>query len=1203
MTFTEGQLITAPFLPGPARIKKVEQRSAFYRLEVVLEDTGEYRPLRLSAEQVAQISLVERDPLAMSGDPEEFFLLVEANRIRLAHQFDPLLAVSVSQVDPLPHQIEAVYHYALDLPRIRFLIADDPGAGKTVMAGLILKEMQYRRLAQRVLIVAPGHLKYQWQREMKEKFNTAFRLIDRSAFHAAWGENVWEEHPHAITSIDFLKQDDIKATLNSAHWDLIIVDEAHKMSAYAYETRDRVKIDKTKRYQVGEVLSRQSDHLLFLTATPHRGDEENFRLFLDLLRPGFFAKPELLHESVERQDNPLFVRRLKEDMKTFDGRDIFPPRHVQTLSFQMTDAEMRLYNEVTSYVKNYFDQARENRNIAFAMIILQRRLTSSVHAILSSLQRRRDRLEELLRLPEKIRGNEKYEGLKAISEEDLEDMAEEERWEIEERLEHLTIARNIEDVRREIEQLDGLIEQAKVVRAQEIESKLVALRDEVLATLDGRKLLVFTEHKDTLWYLAGDGQQGRPYGKLREWGYSVNVIHGGMSLDARIEAERVFRNETQIMVATEAAGEGINLQFCSLMVNYDIPWNPNRLEQRMGRIHRYGQDREVYIWNMVSKDTREGQILDRLFMKLKLMQKALGTDRVFDIIGEVIPGSNLSELLKDAIFNQRSMEDIEGQIEAVDEGYMRETMERLFLTGLATRFIDYTGLQRETLVAKENRLVPEYVQDFFLRGFSHLGGRYTALEDETSPKGYRIDSVPFELRQWSEDYNFRTNYGKVYREYRRITFDKTVARYDSSYEYVAPGHPLLEALNETILAQFRQNEAQHTVFTDPIGERVPLRGALWFVEGVVRDGTGRAAGRRVFALLQRPTGEVERVNPAVLWDLDPAPDTDIPKDVATLLGDRDALEDYVIEHVLFPYRQEMADRRQHDAEIKERYGLRSLAYLIQESNQKLLDYELRESAGENMEMALLNERRRLEQLQERHDALQREIRLEQNLTVDEPRILGVAAVLPQLAPSPAETLEPAVEGPAVTYAIDDGGKPANEERSLYGLDRGDGSRDEAGEGDRTKEPDREEDLLHRNEEIERVGMRVAREYEEAQGCNVEDVSAEKHGGFDLRSIRFDDTGMLEGIRYIEVKARARSGKIRLTANEWKKARHFGAGYWIYVVTEAATAQPQLTRIHNPAARFTEGEDIFATGFEIQEEDWRRQAEVQTSGQWGANEQR
>jgi len=360
--------------------------------------------------------------------------------------------------------------------------------------------------------------------------------------------------------------------------DLVIVDEAHKMSAYAYRSYGRTKVDKTQRYQLGEVLSPRTNHLLFLTATPHRGDEQNFRLFLDLLRPGFFAKPELLQESIQNKDNPVFVRRLKEDMKRFDGTDIFPPRHVHTVPFRLTEAEATLYNGVTRYVQDYFDKARvnatrgKNRSISFALMILQRRLTSSTHAIYRSLKRRRARLEELLDLPEQIRQNrEDYLRAQDISEEELQDMAAEERDEIERRLEHLTIAENIEDVQAEIKQIEGLIEQAERVRAQEVESKLVGLRDKVLANIGDRKLLIFTEFRDTLDYLVE---------KLRAWGYSVVTIHGQMSMDARIEAEHAFRDEAQIMVATEAAGEGINLQFCSLMVNYDIPWNPNRLEQR-----------------------------------------------------------------------------------------------------------------------------------------------------------------------------------------------------------------------------------------------------------------------------------------------------------------------------------------------------------------------------------------------------------------------------------------------------------------------------------------------------------------------------------------------------------------------------------------------------------------------------------------------
>ena len=1152
--FAEDQVIRADLFSGPARVKKFEERSGYYRLEVTLEESGEFRSLSLTPDQLDQVERVQANPIALSSDPEEFFLLVEANRIRLAHQFDPMLAVSVSQVDPLPHQIEAVYHYALEMPRLRFMIADDPGAGKTIMAGLILKEMQQRGLVKRVLVVAPGHLKYQWQRELKERFGAGFRLIDRSAIRAQWGENVWAETPLSIASVDFLKQDDIKATLPSARWDLVIVDEAHKMSAYAYETKKRTKIDKTKRYQVGEVLSEQTEHMLFLTATPHKGDEENFRLFLDLLRPGFFANEEMLKESVEEGENPLFIRRLKEDMMKFDGEPIFPPRHVKTTRFRLTEKEQRLYNSVTSYVKSYYDQAKEKRHITFAMVILQRRLTSSVYAILSSLERRRAKLEEYLKYPEQIAEDRaRYEEALAITEEEMDELSEEERWEIEDRRERVTIAGNIEEVETEIDQLDELVAQAERVKGQKTESKLRKLREEILSSLEGRKLLIFTEHKDTLYYLEE---------KLREWGYAVNTIHGGMGLDARIEAEHTFQNETQIMVATEAAGEGINLQFCSLMVNYDIPWNPNRLEQRMGRIHRYGQDREVYIWNLIAKGTREGQILDKLFTKLDRMREALGTDRVFDIIGEVLPGTNLKDLLTDAITGQRRMEDIEHEIEEVDEATTSETLERVFASSLASRHIDYTGLMKEQLMAEENRLVPEYVQDYFLRGFERIGGEYAAIE-----KGFRVESVPLELRQKSKDLGFKTRFGTVRRSYRRVTFEKEVARRDNRYEFVAPGHPLLEALTETILEEFQHGGTEHAAFYDPEDDRT---GALWFVEGVVRDGTGAVAGRRVFCVLQSPRGsndgDMQELNPAVLWDLEPVPDADVPEEVADLLSDRTAIEDHLTTEVLMPYRGEIQERRSSDAEIKERYGLRSLDHLIQESNQKLLDYEMRSQAGEDMGAATRQEERNLRELQQRHEDLEKEIRLERNVTVNEPKVLGVAALVP--APEPV----------ALEYATPDGGgKEAHDEGgdAEYRTSSNGSALDSSADAERKRE-------------IELAGMRVAMDHERERGWQPQDVSEAAHGGFDVRSMRFsDEDGRHVGTRYIEVKARSRSGKVRITRNEWMQARKYGDEYWLYIVTEAGTNAPQLTaRLQNPAERFVEGESIFASGFEIPEEQWR-----------------
>lgn len=1151
MLLNIGQHITAPFLPAPAEVKGFSQRTGYARLEaVLLNGSNQFVTCNLTPAQLSQVQIVQDTRLERVQSAEDFFLRIEANRIRLAYQFDPQLAVSISQVDPLPHQIEAVYHYVLPSPRIRFLIADDPGAGKTIMAGLIIKELQYRRLAQRILIIAPGHLKFQWQREMKERFQSPFTIIDRARMNATWGENAWEEKDHCITSIDFVKQDNVLNSLQNVRWDLVIVDEAHKMSAYAYQGKEQVKVDKTRRYRVGELLSRQTNHMLFLTATPHRGDEENFRLFLDLLRPGFFARTELLKESVQSGDNPIFVRRLKEDMKKFDGSDIFPPRHVHTVTFRLTEAERDLYNGVTNYVRNYFDRAKENRSISFALMILQRRLTSSSQAIYLSLVRRKTRLEELLELPEKIRRDEDYMRARGMTEDDLAEMAEEERLEWEERLENLTLADNIEDVVAEIEQLETLIAQADKVRQQEIESKLVKLRDQVLANLGERKLLIFTEFRDTVNYLVE---------KLRAWGYPVITIHGQMSMEDRLTAEHEFKTQAQIMVATEAAGEGINLQFCSWMINYDIPWNPNRLEQRMGRIHRYGQQYEVHIYNMIAQDTREGQILQRLFEKLERMKEDLGTDRVFDVIGDMIPGARLDELLKEAIFSQRRMEEIEQTIDAMDVKQAAQTLEKAFLTSLATRHIDVTGILREKMAAEENRLVPEYVEDFFLRAYRRIAGQRLTPRPGQNGRFYSIPNVPYDLRQWGENYDFKANYGLLFRDYKQVTFDKYLAREQAPAEFVAPGHPLLEALNQEILTRFQTNRDAYAVFGDPEGLR---EGTLWFVEGEVTDGSGQTAGKRVFCLYHAlADGRIQAINPAVLWDYEPLDDVPVSDHLLALLQQRELIEDHIITDVLFPFQNEMQARREHETRVKEKYGLRSLDYLIQESNQKILDYQLRQAVGDSVDLPLFNEQRNLEELQRKRSLLEQEILLERNVTVSEPRMIGTAVIMP------GSPKEPAMLVPAVTGKV--------KEKPEEGFDYQSG--DDADGQDAA-----------RKRAIELVGMQVAMAYERDNKRQPEDVSGENHG-FDVRSVEFDAEGAFAGIRYIEVKARAQSGAIRLSSNEWKKARRYGDDYWLYIVTQAGTSEPELQRIQNPADHFQMDEDIFATGYIIPEQNWQQTA--------------
>jgi superfamily II DNA or RNA helicase len=1079
------EVLEGIFWQEPVRVLTIQSLGQLVRLEAVGTRTQQFYSLVFTPADLAQVRRVSAAQQDFQGRGEAFFLGIEGQRIRFAQQFDPFFAVNVSQVDPLPHQIEAVYHYILQNPRIRFLLADDPGAGKTIMAGLLLKELKYRGLVRRTLIVVPGHLKDQWLREMKERFAETFIVVDRGVMDASWGRNIWREQPQVITSMDFAKQDDVLASLAEADWDLVIVDEAHKMAAYRYGE----KITKRERYRLGELLSRTSQFLLFLTATPHRGDPENFRLFLDLLEPGFFASTELLIESVRSRDNPLFLRRLKEDLRDFEGRPLFPPRRVITVKYQLSDEEKRLYNAVTSYVERSYNKAlaAQKRNVAFALLILQRRLASSLRAIRRSLERRRERLAELLKLGQWLaeRGE--------VDEEALEDAPEWERLRQEEELvERLTAAETREELQAELAQLGELITLAREAERREVETKLAELRrvmeDEQLQRT-GEKLLIFTESRETLEYLAE---------KLRGWGYSLVTLHGGMSLDARIRAEHEFHERAQVMVSTEAGGEGINLQFCSLMVNYDIPWNPNRLEQRMGRIHRYGQPKEVHIYNLVALDTREGKVLAALFRKLEQIKEALGSDRVFDVIGEVLSGRSLKELIVEAIARRRTLEEIVAEIEAIPDEQALSRVKEAALEGLATRHIDLQRVLGEDRRAKENRLVPEYIERFFERAC-----RFLQVPLERRKDGlWRVPAVPYEVRSISQEFKHR--YGEVFPSYSKISFYKEEAQ-RAGAEFVAPGHPLLEALIERVFAEGAKDMGRGAVFTDPDGK---MDGLLWFVEAEIRDGLDQVAGKRLFTVYQPREGQWRLVQPAILWDLKPLNSersSEVQSNPSSLTLDEAGMTAFVITNALEGYRAELEARRRRDAEIKRKYGLRSLEQLIMEAEAKLIDYELRKSQGANIpEATVQREERRKQELEARKRELEETIQREVSLLPATPRILGVARVVPSVPPA-------------------------------------------------------EEAEWHPSAEIEARGMEVAMRYERGQGREPEDVSAENLG-FDIRSTAPDGS-----VRYIEVKARAGTGAIVLTPNEWLMAQRLRGEYWLYIVERAAT-DPKLYTIQDPASK-------------------------------------
>jgi len=968
-----GSLLEGPF--WPERVKVISSRAVGSRLEVMAVgvQSEHFYSRILTESDLAKVVRVELRRKDFSGDAESFFLSIEAKRVRYAFQFDPLYAVNVSQIDPLPHQIDAVYHYVLKHPRVRFLLADDPGAGKTIMAGLILKELKLRGLVNRSLIVVPGHLKDQWLRELKEKFGESVKVVDRGVMDASWGQNIWQNESQAITSMDFAKQEDVMVGLAEANWDLVIVDEAHKMAAYRYGE----KLSKTERYKLGEILSRNSKFLLFLTATPHRGDPTNFRLFLDLLEPGFFATDEMLAESIERKDNPLFLRRLKEDLTNFDKTPLFPPRKVITVKYRLSDDEMRLYNAVTEYVEKHYNRAmqKEKRNVAFALLILQRRLASSIRAIRRSLERRRDRLQELLEQGKII------QELGYIDEEELEDSPEIERWRKEDEfLEKLTSAETLDELKEEIERLEELIKLAKEAEKKEVETKLNELRkvmQEEKLGRDGEKLLIFTESRDTLEYLVE---------KIRGWGYSITYIHGGLNLDRRIQAEHDFKEKAQIMVSTEAGGEGINLQFCWLMVNYDIPWNPNRLEQRMGRIHRYGQRFEVHIHNLVAVNTKEGRILERLFTKLDIIRSQLGSDRVFDVIGDVLPGKSLKDIIVEAITNKRSLDEILGDIERVPDVEAIKRVKEATLEGLATKHINLSQILGEARVAKENRLVPEYIERFFLRSSEKLGLKVERRRDDF----WRVPSVPYELRNMP--YEFKTRFGDVFREYNKFSFDKEQA-FKGQAEFVAPGHPLLESMVEKIFERFVADLDRGAVFIDPSGS---MDGYVWFLENAINDGAGSVAGKRICALYQDMGNNIRQIAPSVLWDLKPH-DASALRSFGTPVPDDDFVLGFVVERVLPEYLEELREERLHDAEIKKKYGIKSFEELLLRSGEKLLDYEIRKAKGEVIpDVTVQNEERNREDLGRKKAALEREIELETNLLPSSPKVIGAVRIIPQV---------------------------------------------------------------------------------------------------------------------------------------------------------------------------------------------------------------
>ncbi len=852
------------------RVAEVIYRDARGRVDSVLVYPDEAERLEVVAGEVR---------LPLDADPALFRLVSEAQRLRWAYLFDPYLAVTTSLLEPLPHQITAVYGEMLPRQPLRYLLADDPGAGKTIMAGLLIKELQLRGDVQRCLVVCPGSLAEQWQEELDDRFGLPFEVLTAERFRAARTGNAFLEVPFLIARLDQLsRREDWQAALRATDWDLIVVDEAHKMSAAYYGT----EVKETQRYQLGQLLSTVTRHYLLLTATPHDGKEEDFQLFLALLDGDRFAGR--FRDGIHTVDTQDLMRRLvKEQLYRFDGTPLFPERRAYTVAYTLSEGERALYQAVTAYVREQFNRADalaqggRRGTIGFALTVLQRRLASSPEAIYRSLTRRRERLEQRHRDARAALGAptartpgspaewalfdadadsshlagfiRRAAGRDPDAEEAWDDYSGAEREDLEDELvDKATAARSLEELAAEIESLRALEALAAEVRRRGEDRKwqeLSRVLQDQEAMFDGeghrRKLIVFTESRDTLTYLV---ERIRALVGRAE---AVVAISGHTRREERRAIQERFTQDPAVLVlvATDAAGEGINLQRAHLMVNYDLPWNPNRLEQRFGRIHRIGQAEVCHLWNLVAQDTREGDVYLTLLQKLETAQKALG-GAVFDVLGKALAEADLRRLLIDAVrygdqpaVRARLTAAVAGKVDASRLAALvqdRALTDDLMNPELVQR------VRRDMERALAQRLQPHYVSAFCRAMLAEAGG----LCREREPGRYEVTHVPAAVRERA-----RGPGAPVLPRYDRITFDKARVRPPgrSSAALVAPGHPLLDALVDLALARYRPLLARGAVLVDPADATEAPRLLVYLdhaIDEPTADGApGRTISRRV----------------------------------------------------------------------------------------------------------------------------------------------------------------------------------------------------------------------------------------------------------------------------------------------------------------------------------------------------------------------
>lgn len=1096
-------------------------------------------------DQEDEIRLLEASARwSFTGDGEMFRLTMEALRIRMAHHFDPFLAVHTSQVIPLPHQITAVYEQMLTRQPLRYLLADDPGAGKTIMTGLLIKELLVRGDLQRCMIVAPGSLVEQWQDELWQKFGLRFDIMTNDQVEAAPTGNWFAEKNLVICRLDKLsRSEELQDKIKACDWDLIVCDEAHKLSATLFGG----EVKYTKRYRLGQALSSAARHFLLLTATPHNGKDADFQLFMALLDGDRF---ELVAGDGVHQADPtdLMRRMIKEKLLKFDKTKLFPERIAYTVNYRLSDGEAALYTAVTDYVSEQFNLAEQlsnqgKNNVGFALTSLQRRLASSPEAIYQSLRRRKERLEKRLREEQLAKrghavhldlGN--FKGI-SIDDEDPEgydDMPEDEREETEARLiDEASASQSIDQLKIEIDILRELERLAREVRNsgtdrkwEELSNLLQDRREMFEASGARRKLVIFTEHRDTLNYLQEKigNALGRPD--------AVVVIHGSMGRDERRNAQERFTQDKEalILVATDAAGEGINLQRAHLMVNYDLPWNPNRLEQRFGRIHRIGQTEVCHLWNLVASETREGDVYKRLLDKLEEARQALG-GQVFDVLGQLVFGDQpLWKLLLEAVRygdDPETKAKLFAKVEDVNTDSVREL---LASRALVNEAMDAQMVQRvrESMErAEARRLQPHFIESFFLRAFEVLGGSVRERES----RRYEISHVPVAVRRRDREIGSGI---AVQSRYERVTFERDLVSVQGkpTAAFLCPGHPLLDSVISLIVERFHSVLKQGAILIDEVDQSDVPR-ALVAIEHEITDGRKDAHDQRRIASKRFGFVEIAQNGSQLQAGYAPYLDYRSPSDeeLSLLLnvakddwlgsGLEELAVSFAAQHIVPEHYEEVKSAREAWVDKALQAVHERLTSAITYWDNRAEELRLKEEAGKQPKLNSEKARQRRDDLRERLDRRTAELKLERQLQRGVPRVIAGALIV-----------------------------PSGLLRTLRG--------ESAGVDAQAKETAR----------IELLAMRAVMDAEREQGFAPMDVSAEKRG-YDVESICPDGS-----LRFVEVKGRVRGADtVTVTKNEVLTALNKPDDYYLAVVIVDGESVSSPLYVRRP---FTKEPEFFMT---------------------------